>query len=34
MKNTSSNTLADGTYSTTGYTQVYSGVWPNTATSG
>jgi agmatine/peptidylarginine deiminase len=34
MKNTSSNTLADGTYSTTGYTQVYSGTWPNTATSG
>ncbi|HOV17076.1 MAG TPA: C25 family cysteine peptidase [Candidatus Cloacimonadota bacterium] len=34
MKNTTSATLATGTYSTTGYTQVYSGTFPNNATSG
>ncbi len=34
MKNSSTATLATGTYSTTGYTQVYSGTFPNTATSG
>ncbi|MCB5285046.1 MAG: C25 family cysteine peptidase [Candidatus Cloacimonetes bacterium] len=34
MKNTSSTTLSTGNYSTSGYTQVYSGIWPNTATSG
>ncbi|HOY84461.1 MAG TPA: C25 family cysteine peptidase, partial [Candidatus Syntrophosphaera sp.] len=34
MKNTSSTTLSTGNYSTSGYTQVYSGTWPNTATSG
>ncbi|HPN40999.1 MAG TPA: C25 family cysteine peptidase, partial [Candidatus Cloacimonadota bacterium] len=34
MKNTTSTTLATGTYSTAGYTQVYSGSWPNTSTSG
>ncbi len=34
MKNTSSTSLATGTYSTNGYTQVYNGAWPNTATSG
>ena len=34
MKNTTASTLATGTYSTTGYTQVYSGNWPNTSTSG
>jgi len=34
MKNTSSSTLATGSHSTAGYTQVYSGTWPNTATSG
>ncbi len=34
MKNTTTATLATGAYSTTGYTQVYSGSFPNTATSG
>ena len=34
MKNTTASTLATGTYSTAGYTQVYSGNWPNTSTSG
>jgi agmatine/peptidylarginine deiminase len=34
MKNTSSTSLATGNYSTAGYTQVYSGTWPNTSTSG
>lgn len=34
MKNTTATTLATGTYSTAGYTQVYSGTWPNTSTSG
>ena len=34
MKNTTDAILAAGTYSTTGYTQVYSGTFPNTATSG
>ena len=34
MKNTTATSLATGNYSTTGYTQVYSGTWPNTATSG
>jgi hypothetical protein len=34
MKNTTSTTLATGTYSTAGYTQVYSGTWPNASTSG
>jgi len=34
MKNTTSTTLTTGTYSTTGYTQVFSGTFPNTATSG
>ena len=34
MKNTSASSLASGNYSTTGYTQVYSGTWPNTSTSG
>ncbi len=34
MKNTSSTTLASGNYTTEGYTQVYSGPWPNNATSG
>ncbi len=34
MKNTTATTLATGNYSTTGYTQVYNGTWPNTATSG
>ncbi|HNX01256.1 MAG TPA: BNR-repeat neuraminidase N-terminal domain-containing protein, partial [Candidatus Cloacimonadota bacterium] len=34
MKTTSETTLATGNYSTTGYTQVYSGSFPNTATSG
>lgn len=34
MKNSSDATLATGTYSTSGYTQVYSGSFPNTASSG
>ena len=34
MKNTSESSLSDGTYSTTGYTQVYSGSFTNNATSG
>ena len=34
LKHTTESTLASGTYSTAGYTQVYSGVFPNTATSG
>ncbi|MCX6249651.1 MAG: hypothetical protein NTX61_02760 [Bacteroidetes bacterium] len=34
MQNTSSSTLASGTYSLTGYTSVYTGSFPNTATSG
>ncbi|HNX00422.1 MAG TPA: hypothetical protein PKK33_03540, partial [Candidatus Cloacimonadota bacterium] len=34
MKHTTSTTLATGTYSTTGYTQVYSGSYTNSATSG
>ena len=34
MKNTTATSLATGNYSTTGYTQVYSGTFPNTATSG
>ena len=34
MKNTTETTLASGDYSPEGYTQVYSGTWPNDATSG
>ncbi|MBM4399906.1 MAG: hypothetical protein FJ041_06250, partial [Candidatus Cloacimonetes bacterium] len=34
MKNTSSATLSNGSYSLDGYTQVYTGVFPNTATTG
>lgn len=34
MKHTTSTTLATGTTSTTGYTLVYSGAFPNTSTSG
>lgn len=34
MKQTTDNTLASGTYDLTGYTQVYSGTFPNDATSG
>jgi len=34
MKNTTESSLSDGTYSTTGYTQVYSGTFTNNATSG
>jgi uncharacterized membrane protein len=34
MKNTSESTLASGNYTTTGYTQVYSGSYTNNATSG
>lgn len=34
LKHTTANTLATGNYSTTGYTLVYSGSFPNTATSG
>ncbi len=34
MKNTTATTLTTGTYSTSGYTQVYSGVFPNSSTSG
>lgn len=34
MKNTTANTLSNGNYSLTGYTQVYSGNWPNDASSG
>ncbi|MCB5271802.1 MAG: agmatine deiminase family protein [Candidatus Cloacimonetes bacterium] len=34
MKNTTASSLASGNYSTTGYTQVYSGNWPNTSTTG
>ncbi len=34
MKHTSSSTLTTGAYSLTGYTLVYSGAFPNTATSG
>jgi len=34
MKHTTANTLSTGSYSTTGYTQVYSGAFPNTVTSG
>ncbi|MBP8704738.1 MAG: choice-of-anchor D domain-containing protein [Candidatus Cloacimonas sp.] len=34
MKNTAESTLSDGDYSTTGYTQVYSGSFTNDATSG
>ncbi|MBN2537660.1 hypothetical protein JXB37_05235, partial [candidate division WOR-3 bacterium] len=32
MKHTTDATLANGNYSLTGYTQVYSGSWPNTGT--
>ncbi|MGC9362806.1 MAG: C25 family cysteine peptidase, partial [Candidatus Syntrophosphaera sp.] len=34
MKNTTASSLPGGTYSTAGYTQVYSGTFPNNATSG
>ncbi|HOY85711.1 MAG TPA: S8 family serine peptidase, partial [Candidatus Syntrophosphaera sp.] len=34
MKQTTASTLASGAYSTDGYTLVYSGTFPNTATSG
>ncbi len=34
MKHTTESSLATGNYSTTGYTQVFSGNFPNTATSG
>jgi hypothetical protein len=34
MKNTTDATLPSGTYSLTGYTQVYNGAFPNNATSG
>ncbi|MDD2229339.1 MAG: C25 family cysteine peptidase [Candidatus Cloacimonetes bacterium] len=34
MKNTTATSMETGNYSTTGYTQVYSGTFPNTATSG
>lgn len=34
MKHTSDATIATGNYSTTGYTQVYSGTFPNNAASG
>ncbi|MBW6514210.1 MAG: agmatine deiminase family protein [Candidatus Syntrophosphaera sp.] len=34
MKNTTATSLSTGTYSTAGYTQVYSGTWPNNSTSG
>jgi hypothetical protein len=34
MKNTTETTLASGAYSPDGYTQVYSGTWPNDSTSG
>jgi len=34
MKNTTESVLSTGVYSTTGYTQVYSGSFPNNATSG
>ncbi|HPT72748.1 MAG TPA: C25 family cysteine peptidase, partial [Candidatus Cloacimonadota bacterium] len=34
MQHTTATTLAAGTYSTTGYTLVYTGSYPNTATSG
>ncbi|MCB5262059.1 MAG: C25 family cysteine peptidase [Candidatus Cloacimonetes bacterium] len=34
MKNTTATSLATGNYSTSGYTQVYSGNWENTSTSG
>ncbi|NLN85533.1 MAG: hypothetical protein GX135_05465, partial [Candidatus Cloacimonetes bacterium] len=34
MKNTTDSSLSGGTYSLTGYTQVYSGNWPNDATTG
>jgi len=34
MKNTSATSLATGNYSTTGYTLVYSGTYPNNAASG
>ncbi len=34
MKNTTDSSLSGGTYSLTDYTQVYSGNWPNDATSG
>ncbi|MFB3844138.1 MAG: C25 family cysteine peptidase [Candidatus Cloacimonadaceae bacterium] len=34
MKNTTNSTLTTGNYSTDGYTQVYSGTFPNDATSG
>ena len=34
MKNTTASTLSSGTYSTSGYTQVYSGSFPNNSTSG
>ncbi|MDD4224724.1 MAG: S8 family serine peptidase [Candidatus Cloacimonetes bacterium] len=30
MKHTTASTISTGTYSTAGYTQVYSGAWPNT----
>lgn len=34
MKNTAASSISGGTYSTAGYTQVYSGTFPNNATSG
>jgi subtilisin family serine protease len=34
MKSTTDNALSTGTYSTTGYTLVYSGAFPNNATAG
>ena len=34
MKHTTESTLTDGNYSLTGYTQVYSGIFPNNSTSG
>ncbi len=34
MKNTTDSSLSSGNYSLSGYTQVYSGNWPNNATSG
>ncbi|HOH79717.1 MAG TPA: C25 family cysteine peptidase, partial [Candidatus Cloacimonadota bacterium] len=34
MKHTTATSLSSGNYSTTGYTQVYNGDFPNTATSG
>jgi len=34
MKHTSASTLSTGTYSTAGYTLVYSGSFPNNSSSG